>query len=44
MAYGWEDYSPAMLDEAILSRLLALYLVRAGCWWTAGDEDLQAGT
>ncbi|MFZ1576050.1 MAG: hypothetical protein WAT36_12605 [Chromatiaceae bacterium] len=24
-AYGWEDYSPEIPDEVILSRLLALY-------------------
>ena len=28
-AYGWEDYSPEMPDEVILSRLLALNLERA---------------
>jgi hypothetical protein len=28
-AYGWEDYSPAMPDEEILKRLLALNLARA---------------
>ena len=28
-AYGWEDYSPEMPDEVILSRLLALYSERA---------------
>ena len=28
-AYGWEDYSPEMPDEVILSRLLALNLARA---------------
>jgi hypothetical protein len=28
-AYGWEDYSPAMPDEEILRRLLALNLERA---------------
>ena len=28
-AYGWEDYSPAMPDEEILGRLLALNLERA---------------
>ena len=28
-AYGWEDYSPEMADEEILSRLLALNLERA---------------
>ena len=30
VAYGWEDYSPEMPDEVILSRLLALNLERAG--------------
>ena len=29
-AYGWADYSPAMPDEEILKRLLALNLERAG--------------
>ncbi len=29
-AYGWADYSPAMTDDDILRRLLALNLVRAG--------------
>ena len=29
-AYGWHDYSPAMSDEAILQRLLALNLQRSG--------------
>jgi hypothetical protein len=28
-AYGWADYSPAMPDEEILRRLLALNLERA---------------
>ncbi len=28
-AYGWTDYSPAMADEEILRRLLALNLARA---------------
>ena len=28
-AYGWADYSPAMADDEILRRLLALNLVRA---------------
>lgn len=28
-AYGWADYSPAMSDEEILSRLLALNLARS---------------
>ncbi len=27
-AYGWEDYSPEIPDEMILSRLLALNLER----------------
>ena len=30
MAYGWDDYTPAMPDEEILKRLLALNLARAG--------------
>jgi hypothetical protein len=29
-AYGWADYAPAMPDEEILRRLLALNLERAG--------------
>ncbi|PKO69441.1 MAG: hypothetical protein CVU23_06680 [Betaproteobacteria bacterium HGW-Betaproteobacteria-17] len=29
-AYGWNDYTPEMEDETILSRLLALNLERAG--------------
>ena len=29
-AYGWHDYSPAMPDEEILQRLLALNLQRSG--------------
>jgi len=29
-AYGWTDYTPAMPDEEILKRLLALNLARAG--------------
>ncbi|MFP5408064.1 MAG: class I SAM-dependent DNA methyltransferase [Gammaproteobacteria bacterium] len=29
-AYGWTDYTPAMPDEEILRRLLALNLARAG--------------
>ena len=29
-AYGWADYTPAMPDEDILRRLLALNLARAG--------------
>jgi hypothetical protein len=29
-AYGWADYSPAMADEEILKRLLALNLERSG--------------
>ena len=29
-AYGWEDYSPAMADEELLRRLLALNHERAG--------------
>jgi hypothetical protein len=29
-AYGWADYSPAMSDEEILKRLLALNVERAG--------------
>ena len=29
-AYGWDDYTPAMPDEEILKRLLALNLARAG--------------
>ncbi len=29
VAYGWADYTPAMLDEEILKRLLALNLGRA---------------
>jgi hypothetical protein len=28
-AYGWADYTPAMPDEEILKRLLALNLARA---------------
>jgi hypothetical protein len=28
-AYGWTDYTPAMPDEEILRRLLALNLKRA---------------
>ena len=28
-AYGWDDYSPAMADDEILRRLLALNLARA---------------
>ncbi len=28
-AYGWADYTPAMPDEEILKRLLALNLVRS---------------
>ncbi len=28
-AYGWTDYTPAMMDEEILRRLLALNLDRA---------------
>jgi hypothetical protein len=29
-AYGWADYTPAMADEEILRRLLALNGARAG--------------
>ena len=29
-AYGWDDYSPALADEEILRRLLALNRERAG--------------
>ena len=29
-AYGWADYTPAMPEEEILRRLLALNLERAG--------------
>lgn len=29
-AYGWSDYTPAMPDNEILRRLLALNLERAG--------------
>ncbi|HEX6005616.1 MAG TPA: adenine methyltransferase, partial [Burkholderiales bacterium] len=29
-AYGWADYTPAMADDEILRRLLALNLERAG--------------
>ena len=29
-AYGWSDYTPAMPDDEILRRLLALNLARAG--------------
>ena len=29
-AYGWADYTPAMTDDDILRRLLALNLARAG--------------
>ena len=29
VAYGWDDYSPEMTDEVILSRLLVLNLERA---------------
>jgi hypothetical protein len=29
-AYGWADYTPAMADEEILKRLLALNLARSG--------------
>jgi hypothetical protein len=29
-AYGWPDYTPAMPDEEILKRLLALNVARAG--------------
>jgi hypothetical protein len=29
-AYGWDDYSPALPDEEILRRLLALNLARSG--------------
>ncbi len=29
-AYGWADYSPALPDEEILKRLLALNLARSG--------------
>lgn len=29
-AYGWTDYTPAMPDEEILRRVLALNLERAG--------------
>ena len=29
-AYGWADYAPAMADDEILRRLLALNLERAG--------------
>ena len=29
-AYGWADYTPAMTDDEILRRLLALNLARAG--------------
>ena len=29
-AYGWADYTPALPDEEILRRLLALNLARAG--------------
>jgi hypothetical protein len=29
VAYGWDDYTPAMPDEEILRRLLALNLERA---------------
>jgi hypothetical protein len=29
-AYGWADYTPAMPDDEILRRLLALNLARAG--------------
>jgi hypothetical protein len=28
-AYGWQDYTPAMADDEILRRLLALNLARA---------------
>ncbi|MCC7327152.1 MAG: adenine methyltransferase, partial [Burkholderiales bacterium] len=28
-AYGWDDYTPAMADDEILRRLLALNLERA---------------
>lgn len=34
-AYGWGDYTPAMPDEEILRRLLALNLQRAGTTRTA---------
>jgi hypothetical protein len=29
-AYGWDDYTPAMPDEAIPRRLLALNRARSG--------------
>ena len=29
-AYGWADYTPAMADDEILRRLLALNLARSG--------------
>lgn len=29
-AYGWADYTPAMPDDEILCRLLALNLARSG--------------
>ena len=37
-AYGWTDYTPAISDEEILRRLLALNLSRGGqrCSWPAG--------
>ena len=30
LAYGWDDYTPALPDDNILRRLLALNRVRAG--------------
>ena len=29
-AYGWADFTPAMPDDALLARLLALNLARNG--------------
>jgi hypothetical protein len=44
VAYGWSDYTPAMSDDEILKRLLALNLSRASSNDTAAalsekDQD-----
>jgi hypothetical protein len=46
-AYGWTDYTPAMSDDEILKRLLALNLSRTSSNGTAAapnDKDQDDAT
>jgi hypothetical protein len=41
-AYGWTDFTPAMPDDELLARLLALNLARAGAEKDVGRDGVAS--